>query len=57
MSWRIMEVAKMIQALQERGFQVDQVRLYWIVQEDPHFTFVPAGSNGEVKIVLVPDFP
>ena len=53
----IVEVAKMIQALQERGIQLGQVQLYWIIQEDPHYTFVPAGSNEEVNIVLVPKFP
>ena len=31
--------------------------LHWIAQEDPHFTFVPAGSNEEIKIALVPKFP
>ena len=37
----------MIQALQERAIQVDKVQLHWIVQEEPHYTFVPAVSNDE----------
>ena len=41
----IVEVAKMIQVLQGRGVQLDQVQLYWIMLEDPHYTVVPAGPN------------
>ena len=32
------------------------MQLYQIVREDPYCTRVPAGSNDEVKIVLVPNF-
>ena len=39
----------MIQELPERGFQLKHMHIYKIVQEDPHHTFVPAGSNEEVK--------
>ena len=39
------------------GVRVDNVQLYWIVQEDPHCTLVPVGSNEEVKNSLLPKFP
>ena len=46
----------MIQELKERDIRVDRVQLSWIVQEDACCIFVPAGSNEEVKMVLVPNF-
>ena len=35
---------------------VDQVQVYWILQGDSRFAFVPAGSNEEIKVTLVPRF-
>ena len=55
--WRTVEVSRMIYALTERGIRVDNVQRYWIVQEDPHYTFLPAGSDEEVWLVPVPIFP
>ena len=52
-----MEVTTMIQELQERGIRVDKVQRYWIAQEDPHCTFIPAESNEEINIALVQSFP
>ena len=39
------EVTNMIPKLKGRGIQVDKVLLCWVVQEDPQYSFVPAGSN------------
>ena len=48
---------EMIQFFQESGVQVDHVQLHGIVQEDPHRTFIPAGSNEEVNTSAGADFP
>ena len=48
MHWRGVEVTTIIQELQEK---------LGIVQEDPHCTLVPVGSNEEVKNSLLPKFP
>ena len=44
-------------AARTRVIRVDIVQPHWIVKEDLHHTFVQAVSNGEVKIVLVLNFP
>ena len=41
----------------KRDVQMDQVQVSSVVQEDPHYTFVPVGSNEEVNIALVSTFP
>ena len=53
MNWRIMGLDKMIQALQSGSFLVDHVEVYRILQSDPRYTVVPAGSNDEIEVSLV----
>ena len=53
----IVEILGMNWGASPGGTQVDQVQIHWILQEEPHYTFVPAGSNEEVKIALAPRFP
>ena len=33
---------------------MDQEHVYWILQGDPQYAFVPACSNDEIEITLVP---
>ena len=48
--WGSVEVTNMIRELNEKGTRVDKVQLFWLVQENPYDTFVPAGSKDEVKM-------
>ena len=41
-------------ALQSQILLSNKCKFYWILQGDPHCTFVPASSNGEIEIALVP---
>ena len=52
-----MELDTIVQAPQSGGFLVGQVQVYWILQGDPQYALVPAGSNEEIEITLVPRPP
>ena len=52
-----MELDTVVQALQSGGFLVGQVQENWILQGDPQYALVPAGSNEEIEITLVPRPP
>ena len=45
---------KLVQTLQRRNVLVDQVWVYLITPGDPQEAFVPAGSNDEVDVTLLP---
>ena len=45
---------KMVQALQRSYVFVDAVQVCWMMQGDPHYAFLPAGTNDEIEITLVP---
>ena len=57
MNWRVMEWGKLVQAYQNRCLFVDQVQVYWILEGDPRYAFVPASSNEEIKVTLVSSLP
>ena len=52
MNWRAMGIGRMVEALQSRNFIVDQVQVYGIMQGDPQYVFVLAGSNEGVEVTL-----
>ena len=45
---------EMVQAMHRRKFQADQVQVFWMIQGDPQYAFVPTGTNDEIEITLVP---
>ena len=54
MSWEVMGIYKMVQALQRRTCLVNHVQVYWIIQGDQRCAFFPNGTNNEIELTLVP---
>ena len=44
----------MVEAMESCGFIADQVKVYWMIQGDPQYAFLPAGTNDEIDLTLVP---
>ena len=44
----------MVQALRRINFPVDQVQVYRMMQRDPQYAVLQAGTNDETEVALVP---
>ena len=53
MNWRVVGIGRMVRALQTRRFPVGHVQVYWMIQGDRRYAFLPAGTNEEIQIALV----
>ena len=53
-AWEVLGIHKLFGALKRKFFDVDTVQAYWLVQGSPRYERAPAGTGGQIEVLLVP---